>query len=103
MTGTNLPQDDYLKLEKAAEVLTDAEAALLINKEFGFEAWRIEILHEAEIDVTENGARCVRIERAQRMPVFASTDWNYIRFNVYTSPSIWYYEMVNGDLHFVRI
>jgi hypothetical protein len=96
MTGTNFPQDDYLKLEKVAEVLTDAEAILLINKEFGFEAARIEILHEAEIDVTESGSRYVKIEKVSRKPVKASTDWNYIRFNVHTRATTWYYEMVSA-------
>lgn len=105
MTGTNLPQDDYLKLLQAAEmdVLTDAEAALLINGEFGFEAARIEILHEAEIDTTESGSRYVQITKVYRDPLRAASDWNYIRFNVHTRPATWYYEMINGDLHFVRI
>lgn len=105
MTGTNLPQDEYLKLEKAAatDVLTDAEAILLINNDFGFEAARIEILHEAEIDATESGSRYVKLEHVFRKPLQAACDWNYIRFNVHTRPSTWYYEMINGQLHFVDI
>lgn len=105
MTGTNLPQDDYLELEKTAavEALTDAEAILLINNDFGFEAARIEILHEAEIDVTESGSRYVQIKKVSRKPLRAASDWNYIRFNVHTRPATWYYEMINGNLHFVRI
>jgi hypothetical protein len=105
MTGTNLSQDDYLKLEKAAavEILTDAEAILRINNEFGFEAARIDILHEAEIDATESGARYVKIEKAERKPLWASSDYNYVRFNVRTRPATWYYEMINGHLHFVNI
>ncbi len=105
MTGTNLSQEDYLKLEKAAEVevLTDAEAILLINNDFGFEAARIEILHEAEIDVTESGSRYVQIKKEPRTPLRAASDWNYIRFNVHTRPATWYYEMINGHLHFVGI
>lgn len=105
MAGTNLPQDEYLELEKtaAAEVLTDAEAILLINNDFGFEAARIEILHEAEIDVTESGSRYVRIKKEPRKPLHAASDWNYIRFNVRTRPAIWHYEMINGSLRFVEI
>lgn len=105
MTGTNLPQDDYLKLEDAVmvEVLTDAEAILLINNEFGFEAARIEILYEAEIDVTESGSKYVQIKKVSRNPLRAASDWNYVRFNVHTRPATWYYELINGALHFVRI
>lgn len=103
MTGTNLPQDDYLKLEQSAKVLSDAEAILLVNSEFGFEAARIDILHQAEIDVTVKGSTYVQYAKVGRKPLHCSTDWNYVRFNVRTSPATWYYEMINGHLHFVNI
>lgn len=105
MTGTNLSQEDYLKLENTSsvEILSDAEAILRINVEFGFEAARIEILHEAEIDVTEIGSRYVRIKKEPRKSLYAASDWNYIRFNVRTAPATWYYEMINSDLHFVQL
>lgn len=112
-TGTHLSQADYEKLEKSAEslvghcdcstVLTDEEAKILINKEFGFEASRIEILHEAEIDVTPVGSGYLKIEKVSRKPVYSATDWNYIRFNVHTAPAVWYYEMVNAWLYQVSI
>jgi hypothetical protein len=112
-TGTNMSQERYTELEKHAvelvghcdvsTVLTDAEAVLLINKEFGFEAGRIEILHEAEIDVSEEGSRYVKTAKVPRKPVYAATDWNYIRFNVRTAPATWYYEMINADLYTVVI
>lgn len=112
-TGTNMSQERYAKLEKHAvelvghcdisTVLTDAEAVLLINKEFGFEAGRIEILHEAEIDVSEEGSRYVKTAKVPRKPVYAASDWNYIRFNVRTAPATWYYEMINADLYTVMI
>lgn len=113
MIGTHMTQNDYIKLEEHARalvgccdtstVLTDEEAILLINKEFGFEASKIEILHEAELDATEPGARYVKIEKVSRPPMYASTDWNYIRFNVKCRPAIWYYEMINAQLHQVCI
>ena len=113
MVGTNMEQDRYATLEKTARdlvghcdsstVLTDEEAILLINKEFGFEASKIRILHEAELDVTEPGARSVKIEKVHRPPMYAATDWNYIRFNVHCSPAIWYYEMINATLYQVFI
>ena len=96
-----MTQDDYLKLAEAGgagEVLTDAEAALLVNKEFGFEASRIEILHEAEVAVEPEGARYVSLKQVPRRPIYASTDWNYVRFNV-RAGGTWYWEMIDGSLY----
>ena len=113
MTSTHMTQQDYEKLEKTARglvgrcdtstVLTDAEAVLLVNQEFGFEASKIEILHEAELDATEPGARYVKIDKTPRPPMYASTDWNYVRFNVHCRPATWYYEMINAHLYQVCI
>ena len=102
-TGTNMTQEDYNRLAGCGETMTDAEAVLYINKEFGFEAGRIEILHEAEIDKTPEGARYITLEKAPRPPMYSATDWNYIRFNVRTVPATWYYEMVNAQLYQVLI
>ena len=114
MAGTNMEQEKYLDLEKTAEqlvgrcdsstVFTDAEAKVLINSEFGFETSRIKILKEGEIDVTEKGDRYTKLEKVPRKPVYASTDWNYIRFNIRLGNGReWYYEMINGHLHQVYI
>ena len=108
-----MTQKDYTALEENARaqvghcdtgtVLTDEAAILLINNEFGFEASKIEILHEAELDITEPGARCVKIGKISRLPMRAATDWNYIRFNVHCRPAVWYYEMINAQLYQVCI
>ena len=108
-----MSQKDYTTLEENARallghcdtstVLTNEEAILLINNEFGFEASKIRILHEAELDVTEPGARRVKIEKVSRPPMYASTGWNYVRFNVHCRPATWYYEMINAQLYQVNI
>ena len=113
VTGTHMNQEDYEALENDAEslvghcdcstVLTDAEAKILINDEFGFEASRIVILHEAEIDVSEPNARYVKTDKIPRKPVYSATDWNYVRFNVRGCAGEWYYEMINGNLYQVSI
>ena len=113
MTGTRMTQEQYADLEKnasgsrtrddAGTKMTDEEAILLINLEFGFEASKIEILHEAEVDITEPGARCVTLKKVPRPPMYAATDWNYIRFNVHCRPATWYYEMINAQLHPIYI
>jgi hypothetical protein len=112
-TGTNMKQADYEKLEKAAKaevghtdtntLLTDEEAKVLVNDEFGFEASRIVILHEAEIDDSEPDSRYVKIKKIPRIPLYESTDWNYVRFNVRGCAGEWYYEMINGGLYQVSI
>ena len=112
-SGTNMSQEDYERLETAAKalvghcdvssLLTDSEAAMLVNSEFGFEASRIVILHEAEIVISEPGAQYLKFEKVPRMPLYDSTDWNYVRFNVRACACEWYFEMVNGDLRPVLI
>ena len=120
-TGTNMSQADFEKLYKAASdprstsdcsgnsvekpngYLTDEEAKILINNEFAFEVSRIKILHEAELDITEPGARYISIKKVPRVPVNESTDWNYVRFNVKGCAGECYYEMINGQLNFVYI
>lgn len=107
-TGTNMSVADYERLKKASagdksSLLSDAEAALLVSREFGFEASRIEILHEAEINVTEPGSVYLKIKKVAREPLKESTDWNYVRFNVHTAPAVSYFEMVNGNLCPVNI
>lgn len=98
-TGTNLEQESYLKLEQSCsgceEILTEAAAKILINKEFGFEASRIRIY--TEVKTYENvGGRLVGKDTYTRKPLYASTDWNYIRFNV----AGFQYEMIDGSLYF---
>jgi hypothetical protein len=97
--GTNMPQEDYLKLEKVGDELSDAEAKVLINDEFAFEVSRIKILHKAELDATPEGARHISLEEVPRKPVYAATDWNYIRFDVRGCAATWQFEMINAQLY----
>lgn len=104
-SGTNMSHEDYEKLKKSADnnALSESEAIILINKEFGFEASRIKIMIAAEIDVSEPNSRYLEIEIKPRKPLYEATDWNYIRFNIITRSGEWTYEMVNGNLYFVNI
>jgi hypothetical protein len=83
--------------------MTEERAKILINDEFGFEVSRIRILHEAEIDKTEDGARYITLEKVPREPLYEATDWNYIRFNVRGCAAEWYYEMIGAQLYEVSI
>lgn len=110
--GTEMSQQDYEKLEKSAKMdaelgdpkslMTDEQAILFVNSEFGFEASHVQILHEAELDVTEPNARYVSIEKIARKPLYVATDWNYVRFNV-RACGTWCYEAINGDLRLLKL
>lgn len=97
-TGTNMEQESYLSLEhscKGDEILTEEAAKILVNTEFGFEASRIKILTEVKT-YSSVGGRLVEKSTYTRKPLYASTDWNYVRFDV----NGFKYEMIDGELYF---
>jgi hypothetical protein len=96
--ASNMSTADYADLKKHGEEMTDDRAVCLINREFGFEASRIRILHEAEIDATKAGASSLERKYAPRKPLYCATDWNYARFNVRGCATEFFFELVNGDL-----
>ena len=104
-SGTNMSQEDYEILEKSGDnnALSESEAIILINIEFGFESSRIKIMSDAEINVSEPNSQYLKFEKKPRKPLYEATDWNYIRFNIITRSGEWSYEMVNGNLCFVNI
>jgi len=96
-TGTKLPQSSYNDLRESGgtSVLTDDEATALIEKEFGFNARRIKIIHHVE--TYKKSRRLCRIKvdnKLERDSLYNATDWNYIRFDC----ANWQYEMINGQL-----
>lgn len=95
--GTNLSEADYQRLcgdDKRWEI-SEAEAKLLINEEFGFEVSRIRIIYEVETYKKE-GYYAKPYQRFERRPQNCASDYNYVRFDV----AGWQYEMVNGCLKF---
>lgn len=93
-TGTNMSEADYQKLRDDGRwEMSEAEAKILINKEFGFEVSRIKIIYEVETFI-KNGYYAKKYQSFERKPQNCSTDYNYVRFNVDSLQ----YEMVNGEL-----
>lgn len=94
--GTNMSEADYqgLCVDNMWEI-TEAEAKLLINNEFGFEASRIEIIYTVET-YRADGHYARPYQKFERKPQYCATDYNYVRFNV----NRWQYEMINGELTF---
>ncbi len=92
--GTNMSEDNYQKLRGDGEwEISEAEAKILINKEFGFEVSRIVIISEVA-NYIKNGHYARKHQSFKRKPQYCATDYNYVRFNVRG----WQYEMIDGDL-----
>lgn len=92
--GTNMSEDNYQRLRGDGEwEISEAEAKILINKEFGFEVSRIVIISEVA-NYIKNGHYARKHQSFKRKPQYCATDYNYVRFNVRG----WQYEMVDGDL-----
>lgn len=92
--GTNMSEADYQELYKdGLSEMTEPEAKMLINVEFGFEASRIKIINDVETFV-KNGFYTKKYQSFKRKPQYFSSDYNYVRFNV----DSYQYEMVNGEL-----
>lgn len=94
--GTRMTQRDYVKLreDKFTKTMTDEEAANFIAEELGFNAARVKIIRKAETYEVNKHRRMRVAETYEREPLYESTDWNYVRFDVCGMT----YEYVNGQL-----
>jgi hypothetical protein len=91
---TAMPQADYVELAKHDDPMTDEQAIARIADEFGFTPEKIKIVRTVGFyEINRHGKIRLRGEHS-RPPVWASTDWNYIRFNVCGTA----YECVNGEI-----
>ena len=94
--GTRMTQRDYVKLREDSftKTMTDEEAANFIAEELGFNAERVRIIRKAETYEVNKHHRMRVAETYEREPLYESTDWNYVRFNVNGIE----YEYINGQL-----
>lgn len=96
-TGTNMSQHDYDHLAKCGgRRMTDEEAKAFIADECGFDPEKIHILHEVSTYEVNKHHMLRKSGTFDRMPVYESTDWNYVRFDC----ACFMYELVNGELRF---
>lgn len=98
--GTRMTQRDYVKLkeDRFTKTMTDEEAANFIAEELGFNAERVRIIRKAETYEVNKHRRMRVAETYEREPLYESTDWNYVRFDVCGMT----YEYVNGQLMMYR-
>ena len=101
--GTNYLQSEYEELlkEPSARELTEAEAKMFINKNYGFEASRIEIHMDAIVaDFSKKERHGIPVWTPTalhpRRAIYAAPDHNYIRFDVCGNQ----YELCNGEMYF---
>lgn len=92
--GTHMSQNEYAKLFKVGEHIDYDTAKELIERKFGFQPDKIEIISEVETFEVSRHYRLRRKDTYTREPIYCATDWNYIRFNVANLQ----YEMISGEL-----
>ena len=94
--GTQMKQRDYVELRENGftKVMTDEEAADYIAEELGFNVKRVKIIHTVETFEVNKHRRMRVAETYEREPLYSSTDWNYVRFNVNGIE----YEYIDGQL-----
>ncbi len=103
--GTNMSQEQYDELlehctgmDGEPNLISEEEAKKLLADEFGFSPDKIEIVYT--VHTYEANRRRERRKDAEykRLPLYDSSDYNYVRFNVKCTSATWCYEMINGQL-----
>lgn len=95
-SGTGMTQGDYEKLRSCGKVLTAEEAKQIIYEECGFAPERVSLMPDVATYEVNKYHQMRSSNVFARLPVYESTDWNYIRFD----SGNWMYELINGDLRF---
>lgn len=92
--GTNMSEHDYQLLADDEPPLSDLDAIRHIYEECGFDMAHITIVKTVHTYDVNKHHKCRVRGEFSRLPVWSSTDWNYIRFDV----ACLQWELVNGDL-----
>lgn len=94
----NVSQEDYTDLSNHGDLMSDEEAIDFIVEQTGFDRTKIKIIHEQPKEEI-NRHRQVRStsEMMARHPVYAASDWNYVRFDVQANVTR-SYEFYNDEL-----
>lgn len=98
ISDDNVSQSDYLSLQKAAgtKVLTVDEAKDILYQWYGFAREKITILYNVPVYQINRHKKLRKTGELSRLPLYNSTDWNYIRFNCGSMM----YELYNDNLFF---
>ena len=89
---------DYTRLLHGYQPMGKAAAARLVAEEFGFKEECVHVMDQVPVYKQDRHGVIRKFGSEERPPVYASTDWNYVRFDVIVKGQTFSYEMVNGDL-----
>lgn len=92
--GTNMSEREYQLLADDNPPMSELDAIRRITQECGFDMACIELVPTVETFDKNKYGKCRVNGSYSRLPVWASTDWNYIRFQVCG----YQWEIVNGEL-----
>lgn len=94
----NVPQEDYdeLKDSSVTTIWSDQKATEFLSLELGFAKDRIQIIRTAPVYEINRHRHYREVGTVERLPLYAASDWNYIRFDCACRQ----YEYYNGELRF---
>lgn len=92
--GTNMSEHEYQLLADDTAPMSELDAIRRIAQECGFDMSCIHLVQTVETFDKNKYGKCRVSGSYSRLPVWASTDWNYIRFQVCGNQ----WEIVNGEL-----
>lgn len=92
--GTNMSEREYQLLADNTAPMSELDAIRRIAHECGFDMSCIKLVPTVETFDVNKHQKCRVSGTYSRLPVWASTDWNYIRFDVCDNQ----WEIVNGEL-----
>ena len=94
----NVSQEDYEELNESSitAIWSDQKAAEFISLETGFVKERIQIIRTVPVYEIDRHRHYRKVGTVERLPLYAASDWNYIRFDCACRQ----YEYYNGELSF---
>lgn len=94
----NVSQEDYEELKESSitAIWSDNKAVEFLSSELGFEKERIQIIRTVPVYEIDRQRHYREVGTVERQPLYAATDWNYIRFDCARNQ----YEYYNGELRF---
>jgi len=103
--GTNLSEDVYddllelcTHMNGETDFLSEGEAKKLIAEEFGFSPDKIEIVNTACTYEANGRGELRKVTEYKRRPLYDSSIYNYIRFDVRGAAAVRHYEMIDSQL-----
>ena len=95
----NVSQEDYEELNESSitAIWSDQKAAEFISLETGFVKERIQIIRTVPVYEIDRHRHYRKVGTVERLPLYAASDWNYIRFDCACRQ----YEYYNGEISFL--